>query len=528
MIGKGDVCFNRCERAIVVRGRDVVGLEVFAFDEDGIHRFSASEVDVQYRFPTGSLDNRGYIAVDDAIRVGGTRKRYGDAGSESFGFCEQIHHLCLVLFAQDSLQCKVKEINIMQSNNLIISALLALLLILVFGCSQDEDTPTKLTQNDANPAFLSGLAYYVKGDYDNAIKDFTKSIKLKSDYFPPYHQRGRTYYITGETKRAIKDFTKTIKIHPKFVEAYYERGRAYFVKGDYKRAIKDFTKATELKPNYAEAYYQRGRVHYKIEDKDLAIADCTKAIELKPDYAEAYMQRGDSYSNDDYSLTIKDYEKAEELRGDGRGYRRIRMDSIWLNKEKGIFDNTIKNLTQALETNPNDPQTLLGRGWAYHCIFEDETAIVDYTKAIKLKPDSTLAYFRRGMAYSTSTGGNDNAIADFTQVIQLDADNAYPGAYFARGLAYDEKKNYKRAIEDYTKTIELKPNYAEAYDQRGMVHFSRGDYNHAIENFTSAIELDYWLISSVYSMRSSTLARMGDFVRANADRAISEKIEKAR
>ena len=43
------------------------------------------------------------------------------------------------------------------------------------------------------------------------------------------------------------------------------------------------------------------------------------------------------------------------------------------------------------------------------------------------------------MAYSISTGGNDNAIADFTQVIHLDTDNAYPGAYFARGMLITKK-----------------------------------------------------------------------------------------
>ena len=88
VIGNGDVRFNRCERAIVVRGRDVVGLEVFAFDEDGIHRFSASEVDVQYRFPIGSVDGSGYIAIDGLARVRYAGERHRDTGREGFGFCE--------------------------------------------------------------------------------------------------------------------------------------------------------------------------------------------------------------------------------------------------------------------------------------------------------------------------------------------------------------------------------------------------------------------------------------------------------
>ena len=35
--------------------------------------------------------------------------------------------------------------------------------------------------------------------------------------------------------------------------------------------------------------------------------------------------------------------------------------------------------------------------------------------------------------------------------------------YIYRGLAYHHKGEYDRAIGDFTKAIELKPNYAGAY-----------------------------------------------------------------
>ena len=88
VIGNGDVRFNRCERAIVVRGRDVVVLEVLAFDEDGIHRFSASEIDVECRFPTGCFDSSSHIAIDDIACIDGTGERCIGICVEGFRFCE--------------------------------------------------------------------------------------------------------------------------------------------------------------------------------------------------------------------------------------------------------------------------------------------------------------------------------------------------------------------------------------------------------------------------------------------------------
>ena len=39
-----------------------------------------------------------------------------------------------------------------------------------------------------------------------------------------------------------------------------------------------------------------------------------------------------------------------------------------------------------------------------------------------------------------------------------------------RGIAYDKKGDYDRAIEDYTKAIKLDPTRAHAYANRGVVY----------------------------------------------------------
>ena len=39
--------------------------------------------------------------------------------------------------------------------------------------------------------------------------------------------------------------------------------------------------------------------------------------------------------------------------------------------------------------------------------------------------------------------------------------------YFNSGIEKSKKDEYELAIEDYTKAIELKPDYAEAYYYRG-------------------------------------------------------------
>jgi len=62
--------------------------------------------------------------------------------------------------------------------------------------------------------------------------------------------------------------------------------------------------------------------------------------------------------------------------------------------------------------------------------------------------------------------------------------------YFNRGEAKFDEKDYKGAIEDFTKVIEIEPNYKRSYLYRGISKRNLEDYKGAIEDFTKAIEKD--------------------------------------
>ena len=55
--------------------------------------------------------------------------------------------------------------------------------------------------------------------------------------------------------------------------------------------------------------------------------------------------------------------------------------------------------------------------------------------------------------------------------------------------AYSGLGNYKQAIEDYDRAIEIKPGYAEAYINRGVAYNGLGNYRQAIEDLNRAIEI---------------------------------------
>jgi tetratricopeptide (TPR) repeat protein len=60
----------------------------------------------------------------------------------------------------------------------------------------------------------------------------------------------------------------------------------------------------------------------------------------------------------------------------------------------------------------------------------------------------------------------------------------------ARGNFYYQLGQYQRAIADYTKAIQLDPDYAKAYHNRGAAYSGLSQYQNAINEYTKAIQLD--------------------------------------
>ena len=63
-------------------------------------------------------------------------------------------------------------------------------------------------------------------------------------------------------------------------------------------------------------------------------------------------------------------------------------------------------------------------------------------------------------------------------------------AYNNRGSAKFEKKDYKGAIEDFSKAIMLNDDYLAAYNNIGSTKIKMKDYKGAIEDFDKLIKRD--------------------------------------
>ncbi|HXP51700.1 MAG TPA: tetratricopeptide repeat protein, partial [Bacteroidia bacterium] len=100
--------------------------------------------------------------------------------------------------------------------------------------------------------------------------------------------------------------------------------------------------------------------------------------------------------------------------------------------------------------------------------------------------------FNRGIAaagYNSSglkkynAGDYKGAIADYDKAIQMHA--AFAEAYNNRGLAEYYLGEYQASMTDYNKAIELKPDLSVAYSNRGQNYDAVGKYTEAIADYST-------------------------------------------
>lgn len=95
-----------------------------------------------------------------------------------------------------------------------------------------------------------------------------------------YRQRADENLGKGEYELAVKDYSKAIELNPKDAPAYLNRGRAYSNKKSFDLAALDYDKTIELNPKESTAYLNRGDLHEKRGNAPQAMSDYQKAVEL--------------------------------------------------------------------------------------------------------------------------------------------------------------------------------------------------------------------------------------------------------
>ena len=320
-----------------------------------------------------------------------------------------------------------------------------------------------------------------------------------------YESRGAAKFNLKDYIGAVKDFENEIHDMEIFIKEFY-----LLFKNKVNKSIADTlgfgSTSSTLDRNLGFLHDQRGRARFLIKDFKGAIEDYNSAmITSRHKYNDSlYYFRGNAKMElKDYQGAFGDYSIAiQTLKEDnptslyhyGKGNALMKLDDL-----KGALIEYTKYIESSNKPLSRDPFT--GK------------YIESSNKELLRDPYNNRGFVK--MALHDFKG----AIEDCTKAIEIDPE--FSNAYFYRGLAKlclgvssPEKKFLTESIEDYNKAIEIDPKFSIVYHFRGISKMKMDESNNnskggACLDFDKALKLGY-------SQEVSESDDDNDFLRINS------------
>jgi tetratricopeptide (TPR) repeat protein len=266
----------------------------------------------------------------------------------------------------------------------------------------------------------------------------------------------------------------------------------------------------------AQRFYQQGNDCAFRKDYHQAIAYYTQALTLNDRFVEAYCARGQSaIALKDYTTAKSDYTAALKLApglaiaygGLARAYYGFRDYPAALTACNHAIQND-RSRAQ-LEDLPNLDFHLC-RAVIANKLGDYAQILVDCKPILEREPHQIAPRWLNAIAHF-HLGNYKIALFNFDRYIDLKVHDCY--AYYYRGMCAEKLDDLPQALVDFNRAIDLHDNRATFYRKRGHVRQRLGDLTAAMADYDKALSLDPSM-AEAYSRRADIYISRGDLAAA--------------
>ena len=404
------------------------------------------------------------------------------------------------------------------------------------GALSDYDQAVKIAPRDADCYYNRGVMRQEVGDYNRALEDLNTAISLAPERTEMRYQRALVEMQLKQWKAVVKDMQTMIERYPYFLPAYYLAAQAKAQQGDQRGAYQFRQKAQDLEsrkdqiqakqasqPN-TDMLIAQAQPQKKDHRKEFSTSTAQNQTEL-PEEEQKYdsQTRGTvqkryqdvvneanvvlSYYSQDLSLRRTNYyhplvdmlNKSEALPA------ALRFTSQEMALTAEMVDYHFTQITRLSRRIDEAPSALLymARAIEFAIVQDYTSAIDDCTRAV-LMADKNLEpvlYFCRAnwryrlLEYQRATGEKeatanmdfDIMLRDYDQVLRMQPDFVF--ALYNKANILCAQKEYKDAIDYYSRAIAQDGEFAEAYFNRGLTYVYIGENEKGLADLSKAGEL---------------------------------------
>ena len=345
-----------------------------------------------------------------------------------------------------------------------------------------------------------GKAAFGQAEFNQAIAALTKFLLIFPENAEASYLLARSYEVSGNADKALKFYQQTIKLAPTHKEAMFQSARIYRNQGDSENALKILRKLIETEPNNAEAHYLIAMISLELDHFDDALLAFLTTCRLVPDHVDAHYQAGLLYEqHGDIDNAVDRYERTIAL-DPLNAAPFLRLGTIYL--KRGDEDSAIRVYEPALELEPNHPQVQYNLAAIFEEREENEKSIKHFGLANQYDSANYEWHFRYAHLLARHAETLEDydqyaamAVQEYTATATLKPD--YADAYFYRGLIARKYKQIgdklfrnSEIAQDFTQAIELRPRNPDAHYYLGITLVDLDEWEKAKQSFQEVLLLD--------------------------------------
>ncbi|HAH36008.1 MAG TPA: hypothetical protein DEQ87_19305 [Algoriphagus sp.] len=137
-----------------------------------------------------------------------------------------------------------------------------------------------------------GDAYFNKGKYEEAVGEYSETLKFNPNDVTSLYNRGRAFEEQGQYDSALNDFEKAMQIDPNNFQILLSIANIHYLNKEYSKSLLFANRAEEISGAPAAASFMKGRALHQLGNTLDAMKAYNNAIKLDKDFAQAYFNRG--------------------------------------------------------------------------------------------------------------------------------------------------------------------------------------------------------------------------------------------
>lgn len=326
---------------------------------------------------------------------------------------------------------------------------LAVLFSFMFSCKNNEADKADFAKADSLSIKLNSPE----------LKAVNKELLENPNSADLYYKRGKVYFDLHELKEAANDANRAIKIDSTNADFYMLLVDAYFSQNKTRQAKEELEKIERKFPENTEALMKLGELYFIVRQYQKSLDYINKALKIDKLIAKGYFLKGKVYSETgDTTRAISSFVTATEQ---DNKYE----DAFY---DLGIIYAARKNplaleyYQSVLQINPNNNEAKYARAKFLQDIGKIDEAIKEYETVVLENKTCENCYYNLGAIYLNIKKDNKKAVECFTKAIEINP--SYIEAYFARGYSYSKLKDKENAKADYKMCLKIQPNYEAAIE----------------------------------------------------------------